>query len=88
MPDPDPDASQRYGRGSPDDGDPMDLFGTLDMTDLQALLDAARESDEAAGDPLGVCSRGHAVRRRARDVPVDVAGLAADGMAPGPGLGY
>jgi len=88
-PDPDPAAGQPPGHGSPDDGDPMDLFGTLDMTDLQSLLDAARESDEAAGDPLGEDAVEATLSGAWRVLsPPEMAGLAADGLAPGPGLGY
>src|ERR1700691_4940128 len=86
---PDSTVNQRPGGESPDDDDWTDLFGTLDLTDLQGLLDAARESDAAAGDPVGEDAIAPAASDTERVLSqVELAGRVADGMKPGPGLGY
>ena len=79
----------------PDLPDPAELgdlglgsMVTVDLSDLQSVLDAARESDEAAGDPLGddaiVATSSDAGRRWS---PAELAGAVAEGMTPGPALG-
>jgi len=73
------------GASPPDSG--TGLAGIVDLSDLQGVLDAARASDEEAGDPLGEDAITASSSGAGRAWPAaEVAGTAAEFMAPGPGL--
>ncbi len=63
--------------------------GALDPSDLQGILDLARESDMAAGDPLGEDSAEVTLSDAGcRWSTAQLAGAAAEDLPPGAGLGY
>jgi hypothetical protein len=75
--------------GLPDGDCVPGLTGVVDLGGLQSILDAAREGDEAAGDPLGEDSASSALPDAVSRWPAaELAAVAAEDMAPGPGLGY
>jgi len=63
--------------------------GVLDLAYLQGVLDLVRESDEAAGDPTGEDGAAYALLEDGEAWPLaELAGTAAEDMAPGAGLAY
>src|SRR6266566_8804142 len=94
---PEPFPGQAGVGGFADGGDPglpdsdclPGLVGVVDLGGLEGVLDAAREGDEAAGDPLGEDSVSSALPGAGSRWPAaELAAVAAEEMAPGPGLGY
>jgi len=63
--------------------------GALDLSDLLGILDLAREGDAAAGDPLGEDSAEVTLSDAGcRWSSAQLAGAAAEDLAPGAGLAY
>jgi hypothetical protein len=66
-----------------------DMPGVLDLAYLQGVLDLVRESDEAAGDPMGEDGAAYALLEDGEAWPLaELAGTAAEDMTPGAGLAY